>query len=89
MVRSIPQSAPSGTDNSFKVVDISMLHQGDNAGLMVSAKVVNPLDKQSDVPMCFLLVDYKHNFCVASVYHTSKGLASKIRTGSEILIKNP
>ena len=89
MVKSIPQSMPSGTDNSLKVVDISMLQNGDNPALMVSAKVVNPLDKQSDVPMCFLLVDYKHNFCVASIYHTSKSLANKIRTGSEILIKNP
>jgi len=73
----------------LKIVDISMLQNGENPGVMVSTKVVNQLDKQSDVPLCFLLVDYKHNFCVASIYHTSKGLANKIKSGSEILIKNP
>ena len=39
--------------------------------------------------MCFLLVDFKHNFCVTSIYHMSKDLTQKIRTGSEVLIKNP
>ena len=56
---------------------------------MISSKVVNILDKEVDVPMCFLLVDYKHNFCVMSIYHTSKKMTENIRSGSEVLIKNP
>jgi len=56
---------------------------------MISGKIVNALEKGSDVPMCFLLVDYKHNFCVMSIYHMSKALLSKISSGSEVLIKNP
>ena len=56
---------------------------------MVSTKVVNMLDKETDVPLCFLLVDYKHNFCVTSIYHLNKNLAGQIKSGSEILIKNP
>lgn len=73
----------------YKIVDISQLNQGENPGLMVSAKVVHNLDKTSDVPMCFLLVDYKHNFCVTSIYHTSKQITNKIKSGHEILIKDP
>ena len=88
MVKSIPFTV-SSDQVSLKVVDISMLQNGENPGVMVSTKVVNQLDKQSDVPLCFLLVDYKHNFCVASIYHTSKGLANKFKCSSEILIKNP
>lgn len=92
MVKSIPQSIDSitGTGSAnFKVVDISQLQNGENPGLMVSTKVVYGLEKESDVPLCFLLVDYKHNFCVTSIYHMSKNLTSKIRPGSEVLIKNP
>jgi hypothetical protein len=41
--------------------------------------------------MCFLVVDFKHNFSVVSLYHTNKTLAaeSHIKNGDEILIKNP
>jgi len=89
MVKSIPTDLTTNADKAIKIVDISMLQSGENPGLCVSTKVVNALDKETDVPMCFLLVDYKHNFCVTSIYHTNKGLLEKIRSGSEILIKNP
>ena len=56
---------------------------------MISGKIVNSLEKGSDVPVCFLLVDYRHNFCVLSIYHTSKALLAKISSGAEVLIKNP
>lgn len=88
MVRSIPQTPVLGTD-SFKIVDISQLQNGENPGVMVSSKVVNSLDKDTDVPLCYLMVDYKHNFCVLSVYHSSKAFVDVLRSGSEILIKNP
>jgi hypothetical protein len=86
MVKSIPTEF---NFPNFKFVDISQLQSGENNGLMVSTKVVNPLDKESEVPMCFLLVDHKHNFCVTSIYHTNRTILEKIRSGSEILIKNP
>lgn len=57
--------------------------------MMISAKVVNNIYKESDVPTCFLLVDYKHNFCVTSIYHMSKSVTDKIRSGGDVLIKNP
>lgn len=56
---------------------------------MISAKVVNNIYKESDVPTCFLLVDYKHNFCVTSIYHMSQTVTDKIRSGGDVLIKNP
>lgn len=87
MVKSIPQSIPG--ENNYKIVDISQLQNGENPGLMVSSKIVNNLEKPSDVPVSFLIVDFKHNFCVMSVYHVSKQLSEKIRSGSEILIRDP
>lgn len=87
MVKSIPQSI-SNMDN-YKICDISQLLNDENPGMMVSAKIVNNIHKDSDVPVCFLLVDYKHNFCVTSIYHMSKSVLDKIKPGSDVLIKNP
>lgn len=39
--------------------------------------------------MCFLVVDFKYNFCVVSIYHTNKSLTENIKHGDEILIKEP
>jgi tetratricopeptide (TPR) repeat protein len=88
MVGSIPRTIPN-MDSQYKICDISELNSDENPGMMVSAKVVNNLYKDSDVPMCFLLVDYKHNFCVTSIYHMSKSVTDKIKPGSDVLIKNP
>ena len=87
MVKSIPQSL--SVQSGCKIVDISQLQSAENPGLMVSSKVVYHLEKPADVPVCFLLVDFKHNFCVMSVYHVSKQLSEKIRPGSEVLIRDP
>ena len=87
MVKSIPQVLPQY--ENLKVVDISQLQSGENPHLLISAKVVSSLDKHTDIPRCFMLVDYKHNFCVTSIYHTRSKIQEKIRSGSEILIKNP
>lgn len=90
IVKSIPQWLPGyDSKDSLKIVDISQLQNGENPGLMISAKVVHNLEKDMDVPMCFLLVDYKHNFCVTSIYHLNKKVTELIRGGSEVLIKNP
>lgn len=94
MVKSIPTVLPesmqeSAAKQNLKVADISQLQHGDNPELIISAKVVNSLDKQIDVPQCFLMVDSKHNFCVLSVYHMSKKCVDKMRAGSALLIRNP
>ena len=87
MVKSIPQSIQG--QNTCKIVDLSQLQNGENPGLMISTKVVYNLEKPTDVPICFLLVDFKHNFCVMSIYNVSKQLSDKIRSGSEVLIRAP
>jgi hypothetical protein len=84
--------ASQGGDNlasKFKIVDISQLNNGENPGLITSSKIVYHIEKSIDVPMCFLTVDFKHNFCIISIYHMSKNLLEKVHAGSEILIKNP
>ena len=75
--------------NICKIADISQLQSAENPGLMISSKVVYHLEKPADVPVCFLIIDFKHNFCVMSVYHVSKQLSEKIRAGSEVLIRDP
>lgn len=64
---------------------------GENMSVILSAKVVSHMPREQEVPQCFLVVDFKHNFCVVSLYHTNKSLAveSHIKHGDEILIKNP
>ena len=59
--------------------------------MILSAKIVTHLPKEQDVPMCFLVVDFKHNFSVVSLYHTNKTLVADnhLKSGDEILIKNP
>merc|ERR1712178_302404 len=90
MVKSIPQSLSVDSGQSgCKIVDISQLQNGENPGLMISSKVVYNLEKPADVPVSFLIVDFKHNFCVMSVYHVSKQLSEKIRSGSEVLVREP
>jgi len=72
MVRSIPQQMPDSMASmagQCRLVDISVLNNGENMDCMLSAKVVNKVERVQKIPMCFLLVDGKHNFCVMSVYH--------------------
>lgn len=79
MVRSIPSTLPSAmiesaAKNGCKLGDISQLEIGENPSMLIAGKIVNSFEKAGDVPMCFLMVDAKHNFCVLSVYHMSKDL---------------
>lgn len=94
MVRSIPTSLPESMQeaaekNDLKLMDISQLQIGENPKSFVCAKVLCTLEKQTDVPQCFLMIDSKSNFYVVSVYHLAKGLHDKVRAGSELLIRNP
>jgi hypothetical protein len=47
------------------------------------------LPKEQEVPMSFLVVDFKYIFSVVSLYHINKSLSDNIKPGDEILIKNP
>lgn len=94
MVRSIPTELPqtmaeAAEKNGATLTDISHLQVGENPKSFVCAKVLCTLEKQTDVPQCFLMVDCKSNFYVISVYHMAKGLHDVVRPGSELLIRNP
>ncbi|CDW76195.1 tetratricopeptide repeat protein 5 [Stylonychia lemnae] len=99
MVKSVPTTLPhqvSFPTNEeqkqkiiYNVVATSQIEAGENSHVIVSAKVVCHLAKEQDVPMCFLVVDFKYNFSVVSIYHTNKSLTDIIKPGDEILIKNP
>ena len=67
------------------------MQAGETPNAIISAKVVTDLPKEQDVPMCFLIVDFKYNFSVVSLYHTNKSLVvdACIKSGDEILIKSP
>ena len=43
-----------------------------NKDVILSAKIVTHLPKEQDVPLCFLIVDFKYNFSVISLYHANK-----------------
>ena len=73
----------------YNVVATSQLEAGENRNVILSAKIVSHLPKEQDVPMCFLIVDFKYNFSVVSLYHTNKFINESIKPGDEILIKNP
>lgn len=92
MVRSIPQQMPDSMASmagQCRLVDISVLNNGENMDCMLSAKVVNKVERVQKIPMCFLLVDGKHNFCVLSVYHYNQDISEEMRAGCEIFIRNP
>lgn len=91
MVKSVPStlneqvSFPTNEEQkqkiTYNVVSISNLEAGENHSVIVSAKIIDHLPKDQEVPMCFLVVDYKYVFSVVSVYHTNKSLAENIKHG--------
>lgn len=99
MVKTIPstiQQAVSFPTNeeqtqkiTYHVAALNQMQSGENRDIILSAKIVSHLPKEQEVPMCFLIVDFKHNFSVVSLYHTNLSLASDIKNGDEILVKNP
>jgi len=86
---SFPTNEEQKNKITYNVVALNQLEVGENPNVIISAKIVNHLPKEQDVPMCFLIVDFKYNFSVISIYHTNKSLAENIKHGDEILIKNP
>jgi len=73
----------------YEVKSYSELEHGLNLGTLFSAKIVCHIHKHSDVPMTFLVVDWKFNFVAISLYHTSKDTKERLKYGDEILIRNP
>ena len=73
----------------YKIASIADLSPGINEGAILSAKVVQILEKPSDVPISFVCVDSKGVYFVNSFYHAAKSLKEKLQFGDLLFIKNP
>jgi len=99
MVKSVPTSLvgavsfPSKEEQkekiTYNVVSFGDLEPGENKPVILSAKIVSHLQKEQDVPMSFLAVDFKYVFSVISLYQTNKALAENVKPGDAVLIKSP
>ena len=69
-----PQAEETKTPVAYKCVPISDLVNGVNPGAILPAKVIMHLEKPTEVPMSFLVVDSKQCYAVVSFYHTNKTL---------------
>lgn len=69
-----PQAEETKEKITYKCVPISDLSNGTNAGALLPVKVIMHLEKPTEVPMSFLVVDSKQCYAVVSFYHTNKTL---------------
>ena len=69
-----PQAEETKTSVAYKCVPISDLVNGHNPGAILPVKVIMHLEKPTEVPMSFLVVDSKQCYAVVSFYHTNKTL---------------
>jgi len=60
-----------------------------NTGAILPARIVMHLDKPTEVPQSFLIVDSAQTFAVVSLYHTNNTLREELKAGDLIHIKNP
>lgn len=65
------------------------IERGVNKGKVVSMKIVCSLPKDTDVPLCFLVVDHKHNYHALSIYHMNKDISEKIKCADDVIVRNP
>jgi hypothetical protein len=62
----------------YKMASIADLSSGVNDGAILSAKIVQVLEKPSDVPISFVAVDTKGVYFVSSFYHAARSLKDKL-----------
>ena len=57
---------------------IANLTNGVNSGAILPARIVMHLQRPTEVPQSFLIVDSAQNFAVVSFYHTNETLQNAI-----------
>lgn len=62
----------------YKIASVADLSPGVNEGAILPAKIVQLLEKPSDVPISFVAVDSKGVYFVTSFYHAAKTLKEKL-----------
>jgi hypothetical protein len=73
----------------YKIASIADLAPGINEGAILTAKIVQLLERPSDVPISFVSVDSKGVYFVVSFYHAAKSLKEKLQFGDSLYLKNP
>mmetsp|Transcript_16632 Transcript_16632/g.11923 ORF Transcript_16632/g.11923 Transcript_16632/m.11923 type:complete len:164 (+) Transcript_16632:866-1357(+) len=86
---SFPRMEEQKEKVSYRVGSFSELQAGENKAVILPAKVVMHLQKESEVPVSFLAVDSKYVFSVVSIYHASKQLGESVKAGDDLLVKSP
>lgn len=59
-----------------------------NKGGAYIGKVISPLKKEQEVPVCFLLVDSSYKFVVMSLYNINHNIDC-LKLGDEVIIRDP
>ena len=63
---------------------IANLSQGVNTGAILPARIVMHLERPTEVPQSFLIVDSAQNFSVISFYNTNSTLKDELKAGDLI-----
>lgn len=74
---------------AYAIANLASLVHGPNGGAILAAKVVMHLERPTEVPQTFLIVDSLQNFAAISIYHTNSTLKNTIKNGDLLYIKNP
>ena len=73
-----PQVEEVKTTTVYRIASIGDLINGVNDGAILAAKIVQILDRPTEVPISFLSVDSKGVYFVSSFYHASQDLKQKL-----------
>lgn len=78
----LSENASADKAGSYKLMPFAELNNGVNPNVLASARVIMHLEKEQELPMCFLVVDYQYNFAVVSFYRTDpNSMKDKIQAG--------
>jgi len=72
-----------------KYSNLKELVYGKNSDKKFVGRVICSLEKEDDVPMCFLVVDGKYNFAVISIYNTNRSIQDVVKFNSEVVVSSP
>ncbi|CAI2369229.1 unnamed protein product [Moneuplotes crassus] len=72
----------------YKVLTIEQCIIGENSGGVFVCKLICPLKKDQEVPICFLVVDSQFKFAVLSLYNISRNI-DKVKFGDTLMVKDP
>ena len=84
-----PQAEESKEPRAYRCTTIGDLANDANLGAILPVKVVMYIEKPTEVPMSFLVVDSKQCYAIVSFYNTNRTLKDNLQSGDLLHIKNP